>query len=117
MSAIGVKILTGNDFLLLTVLAAATIGTLFMVLSAIGILRLPDVYTRMHAAGKAATLGISALLLGTGLYFHEEGQLVRMVALITLFWVTAPIATTTMARAAYKTSQSRLYLRQDDMRK
>ncbi len=107
--------MTGNDFLLLTVLLTATIGTVFMFFSAIGILRLPDVYTRMHAAGKAATLGISALLLGTGLYFYREGQLIRMVALISLFWITAPIATTTMARAAYRSSQSHLYLRQDDM--
>lgn len=98
------------------VLTIATIGTLFMLISALGIFRLPDVFTRMHAAGKAATLGVSCLLLSTGLFFHAEGQLLRMIALIVLFFVTAPIATTTMARAAYRTRHHKEFLlRHDDM--
>lgn len=90
------------------ILILASIGVLFMLISALGILRLPDVFTRMHAAGKAATLGVSCLLLAAGVYFGALGdpsEFWRMVALIVLFFVTAPIATTTMARAAYRTAQ------------
>lgn len=94
----------------------ALIGTLFMLISALGIYRLPDVFTRMHSAGKAATLGVSCLLLSTGLYFWDDGQFLRMIALIALFFVTAPIATTSMARAAYRnTERAKLNLRMDEL--
>ncbi len=100
----------------LIVVSLASIGTLFLLVSALGILRLPDVLTRMHAAGIAATLGITCLLLATGFYFFAEGQMLRMVALIVLFFVTAPIATTTMARAAYRTGRSdQFVLKHDDL--
>lgn len=100
----------------LIVVTLAAIGTLFLLISAVGILRLPDVLTRMHAAGIAATLGITCLLLATGLHFLAEGQIFRMVALIVLFFVTAPIATTTMARAAYRTGHAdQFVLSHDDL--
>ena len=100
----------------LIVVSLASIGTLFLLVSALGILRLPDVLTRMHAAGIAATLGITCLLLATGFHFIAEGQMLRMVALIVLFFVTAPIATTTMARAAYRTGQAdQFVLAHDDL--
>ncbi len=98
-----------NQFLLdYLILGLATVGVVFMLISALGILRLPDVFTRMHAAGKAATLGVSCLLLAAGVFFRMKGdgsEFWRMVALIALFFVTAPIATTTMARAAYRTAK------------
>lgn len=85
------------------VLLFATIGVAFMCISAVGIVRLPDVYTRMHAAGKAASLGVSCVLVAASLFYPD--YLLRMILLIVLFFVTGPIATTTMARAAYRTSQ------------
>lgn len=99
----------------LLILTLATIGVIFMLLSAIGIVRLPDVYARMHAAAKAATAGVSCVLLATGLYYEE--YLLRMMLLIVLFFITAPIATTTMARAAYRTSEKeeKFFLLYDDM--
>jgi multicomponent Na+:H+ antiporter subunit G len=100
----------------LIVILLAAIGTFFLLVSALGILRLPDVFTRMHAAGTAATMGISCLLLATGVHFLEDGQMLRMIALIFLFFVTAPIATTTMARAAYRISaEDQFVLTYDDM--
>lgn len=99
----------------LAVIILAAVGTAFMLISAIGILRLPDVLSRMHAAGKASTLGVSCILLGAGWYFGG-GELVRAIALIALFYVTAPIASTAMARAAYHfTERSDLYLEHNDM--
>ncbi|HRW07157.1 MAG TPA: monovalent cation/H(+) antiporter subunit G [Caldilineaceae bacterium] len=101
----------------LLILILAGTGVTFMLLSAIGILRLPDVYARMHAAGKAATAGVSCVLLAAGLYY--DAYLVRMVLLIALFFITAPIATTTMARAAYRTSkpEENFSLHYDEMAK
>ena len=91
------------------VLIFALIGVVFMLISSIGVIRLPDVLSRMHAVGKAGTLGVSAVLLSAGLFF-QNGQIWLMVALITLFFVTSPISTAAMARAAYRT---RLHKRED----
>ena len=91
------------------VLILASIGVVFLLISSIGVIRLPDVLSRMHAVGKAGTLGISALLLSAGIYF-QNGQIWLMAALIALFFVTAPISTAAMARAAYRT---RLHKRED----
>jgi len=100
------------------IIVLATIGTFFMLISAIGTLRLPDVFSRMHAAGKAASLGISCLLLAAGFYFGGS-YLIRMIILTILFFITAPIATTAMARAAYRFIEDResLGLRYDEMEK
>jgi multicomponent Na+:H+ antiporter subunit G len=96
-------------------LTLAAIGVFFMFVSAIGIVRLPDVYTRMHALGKTSTLGVSCILLGAGLYFGEW-TLARMVILIALFFITAPISSTTMGRAAYRTDHERNFvLHYDDL--
>ncbi len=86
----------------LVILALALTGTVFMLLSGWGMIRLPDVFARMHAAGMASTLGMMGLLLAAGVYFYDQGRLPTMIALIVLFFVTGPIATTTMARAAYR---------------
>lgn len=101
---------------IVTVLLAA-IGVFFMVVSAVGILRLPDIYLRMHAAGKSATLGVTAILLAAGSHFGSW-ELFRMILLVALFYVTAPVATTTMARATYRTDSERNYvLNFDDLAK
>lgn len=86
----------------IVVLFFALVGTVFMLISGIGLVRLPDVFARMHAAGMASTLGMIGLLLAAGVYFYDQGHLSTMIALIVLFFVTAPIASTTMARAAYR---------------
>ena len=104
--------MTPSEILLLVI---ASIGVFFMFVSAIGIVRLPDVYARMHAAAKASTLGVSCLLLVAGLEFGE-GELFRMVILIVLFFITGPVATTAMARAAYRTDFEReLVLHYDEL--
>jgi monovalent cation/proton antiporter MnhG/PhaG subunit len=65
------------------------IGVIFMLISSIGILRLPDVYSRMHAAGKSTTVGVSFVLLGAGVYFWEQHLFARMVLLIILIFATS----------------------------
>lgn len=98
----------------IAVIILATIGVAFSFISAIGIVRLPDVYARMHAAGKASTLGVTCILLSAAIFFPD--QTVIVLILIALFFVTAPIATTTMARAAYRTDPDREFiLHYDDL--
>lgn len=100
----------------ITVVLLAALGVIFMLISAIGLLRMPDVFSRMHAAGKASTVGIGCLLLSSGVYFWDENMFLRVLMLITLIFVTSPIATAAMARAAYRTGSSRqLHLRHDEM--
>jgi multicomponent Na+:H+ antiporter subunit G len=98
------------------ILTITGIGVAFMLISAIGVVRLPDVFTRMHANGKAATLGISCLMLASGIYYPDYFG--RMFTLVMLFFITAPIATTAMARAAYRVRNpvEKFVLHYDEMR-
>ena len=73
----------------ITILIVAVIGVLFTFISAVGIVRLPDVYARMHAAGKASTLGVSCLLICAGLYYGESELLRRMLAEAVVEEITA----------------------------
>ena len=94
----------------------AAVGVIFMLISAVGLVRLPDVFSRMHAAGKASTVGVSCLLLAAGVHFWNQDLFFRMVLLIALIFATAPISTSAMARAAYKTgSRKGLRLQIDEM--
>ena len=88
----------------IAIVVLASIGVLFSLISSIGIVRLPDVFSRMHAAGKASTLGVITILLAAGIFFPS--QIVMVVVIIFLFLLTAPIATTTMARASYRTNEN-----------
>lgn len=99
-----------------TAVLLAAIGVIFMLISAIGLLRLPDVFSRMHAAGKASTVGVSCLLLAAGVHFWNQDLFFRMILLIALIFATAPISTSAMARAAYRTgSRKGLRLQIDEM--
>lgn len=74
------------------------------VISAIGILRLPDVYTRSHAATKSSTLAVLLSLTGTFIYFwaSENFISVRLLLGIMFVFLTAPVAGHLITRAAYR---------------
>ncbi|KUP05353.1 cation:proton antiporter [Bacillus coahuilensis p1.1.43] len=77
-------------------------GALLALVAAYGVLRLPDVYTRNHAASKSATLGIMLLLFGTFLYFLEDGHFnSRLLLGIAFIFITSPVAGHLLSRAAY----------------
>ncbi len=75
-------------------------GTFFMLVGSIGLLRLPDFYTRAHASGKVDTLGI--LMFLTGLAVFEGFSLTAAKLLLIIFFVafTSPVATHALARRA-----------------
>jgi multicomponent Na+:H+ antiporter subunit G len=74
-------------------------GALFAFLAALGLVRMPDVYNRIQAGTKAATLGVIAMLIGVGfLYPHWWAKLVCIAGFV-LF--TSPVGSSTIARAIY----------------
>lgn len=76
-------------------------GTLFVALAAIGILRMPDIFTRLHAASKAATLGVACLGYALVLHFDEWAIGFRALAFGLVLFLTTPISTHLIARAAF----------------
>jgi multicomponent Na+:H+ antiporter subunit G len=88
------------DFL---IMACMIVGTFLMLISGIGLVRLPDVYCRMHAAGKAGTLGVALLILAPALHFAvtEPFVTVRALAAIVFQMLTTPGATHLLAHACY----------------
>jgi multicomponent Na+:H+ antiporter subunit G len=85
------------------------IGALFVLVAAMGIVRLPDLLMRMHAATKAGTLGAGLLLIAIAVSSPEPGVVARAVATIVFLLLTAPIAAHLIARAAYHTGEAALW--------
>lgn len=77
------------------------IGSIFALGAAVGVVRMPDVYIRMHAATKAGTLGSGLILLAVGLSSGDFGVLVRALAAVVFLIITAPVAAHLLGRAAY----------------
>ncbi len=77
------------------------IGAVFMLLAAIGVLRMPDLYLRMSATSKAATLGVICVMLAAALHFSDFAVTARIIAIIVFLILTAPVAAHKIARAAY----------------
>jgi multicomponent Na+:H+ antiporter subunit G len=83
-----------------TVLVA--IGLFFLVVGTVGLVRLPDVYNRMHATSKATTLGAASIFLGGFAHFGPQGAgLVSLVGIVFLF-LTAPTGAHMISRAAQR---------------
>lgn len=77
------------------------VGSAFTLIAALGLIRLPDVYTRMHAASKAGTLGSGVVLIALGLESGDPGTLTRSLAGVAFFILTAPISAHLLAKASY----------------
>lgn len=84
----------------LVVGAMALVGSVFVLLAGVGVLRFPDVYARMHAATKATTLGIGLIGIATAL--AVEGGRAKTLAAVAFTFVTAPTAAHFVGRAAYR---------------
>ncbi len=76
------------------------IGSFFLLLASIGLLRMPDVYNRMQTATKATTLGALSVLFGVGLLDLAWMPMSIVIALFIL--LTAPVGASALARASYK---------------
>lgn len=83
------------------VIALVFFGTFFMLVAAVGLNRMPDLYTRMHGAAKSTTLGITAIMVAAAVYFSTSEAVTRAILVVLFFFMTAPVATHVLARAAY----------------
>jgi multicomponent Na+:H+ antiporter subunit G len=88
-------------------------GVFFSAVGIIGIIRLPDVYTRIHASGKVSTLGIISLLAGTALMMPEAT--LKLIVLALFLLTTAPVASHAIAAAAYRQGVPRAGAVRDDL--
>jgi multicomponent Na+:H+ antiporter subunit G len=87
--------------------ACLLVGALLALVAAIGILRFPDVLTRMHSATKPQVLGLLLVLLGLGLRLRDVRS-IGLLALVALFQlVTSPIASHMVGRASFRAGQVR----------
>lgn len=77
------------------------IGGFFMFVSALGVLRLPDLFMRMSASTKSATVGVACVLLAAAIHFADLGIDARLLATIAFVFITAPVAAHMIGRAAY----------------
>ncbi|MFB6117544.1 monovalent cation/H(+) antiporter subunit G [Halosegnis sp.] len=91
-----------TDLRALLTVAFIAVGAFFLLVGTVGLLRLPDVYNRMHATSKATTLGAASILLGGFVHFGPQGAgLVSLVAVVFLF-VTAPTGSHMISRSAQR---------------
>lgn len=77
-------------------------GALFTFIGSLGLARLPDFYTRLHAPTKATTLGVGSLLIASALYFSTRGEGISLhEVLVTVFlFITAPVSAHLLSKAA-----------------
>ncbi|WP_067338940.1 monovalent cation/H(+) antiporter subunit G [Stappia indica] len=78
------------------------VGSIFSLIATIGLLRLKDVYMRMHAGSKAGTLGSGLMLIALAVHAGEVDVLTRALAGVVFFLLTAPVAAHLLAKAAYQ---------------
>lgn len=77
-------------------------GAFFGLVAALGVLRMPDIYMRMHAATKAGAFGASLMAIAAVLQFGNLRSFILALLLITFFYLTAPVAAQALGRAAYR---------------
>lgn len=85
--------------ILVAVLALA--GCLLALLAAVGLHRFPDLFCKMHAATKPATLGMLCVALAVGIAVPVNGSFVKLLLVVVLQFLTAPVAAHMVGRAAY----------------
>ncbi len=80
-----------------------SVGVIFIAVAAIGLFRLPDLYTRAHAASKSATLGVMSVLIGVFLHFWliEDHFNPRILLGILFIFMTGPVGGHIMSRSSY----------------
>ena len=75
-------------------------GSVFMVIGALGVIRMPDVFTRLHAASVSDTFGVGLILIGLILVGGLTLVSVKLAFLLAFLFLTGPVATHAVARAA-----------------
>lgn len=77
------------------------VGASFLLLASIGIIRMPDLYSRLQAAAKASTLGAGCVVIALALHFSDFEISIRALLVVGFLFLTTPVAAHVIARAAY----------------
>ena len=75
-------------------------GSFFLIVGAVGLMRMPDVFTRMHATSVSDTLGAGFLLIGMMIEAGFTLVTVKLLVILAVFFFTGPLATHALARGA-----------------
>ena len=81
--------------------ALILLGSALALLAGIGVVRLPDVFARMHAATKPATLGLALICLGAAVSDTQLADIAKLALVVLLQFLTAPVGAHMVGRAAY----------------
>ncbi len=90
------------------------LGLLFILLGVVGILRLPDFYTRLHAMGKCDTLGVALVLIALALYTGLTLSSAKLLLIAVFIGIANPTATHALGRAALKAGLTPWTREEDD---
>src|SRR5690554_196053 len=85
----------------IAIMIIVTLGALFVLLAALGIVRMPDLYLRIAVTTKAATLGVGMILIGAAIYFNEASITTRALAIVFFLLLTAPVGAHLIGKASY----------------
>lgn len=78
------------------------VGSFFLLVGTVGLIRLPNVYNRLHATTKAATLGAASMFLAGFVYFGGQGVALEAIVAIAFLFLTAPTGAHLISRSAQK---------------
>jgi multicomponent Na+:H+ antiporter subunit G len=81
------------------------VGAALALIAAIGLNRFDGVFPRLHAATKPATLGLALVLLGAAVVAAQRGDIAKLLAVVALQFVTAPVGAHLLGRATYHLSR------------
>ncbi|OUJ19174.1 Multisubunit Na+/H+ antiporter MnhG subunit [Methanonatronarchaeum thermophilum] len=82
-------------------IALIAVGTFFFIVGLIGLVRLPDVFTRLHATTKCDTLGVGAILLGLIVYQGFDLTSIKLFMIIFFVYLTNPTAAQIISKGGY----------------
>jgi multicomponent Na+:H+ antiporter subunit G len=80
------------------------VALIFTFAGSLGLLRLPDIFCRMHATGKSSTLGVIGIVLASFIYFSasDAGSSIKELLTIVFVFLGGPVGAHMIARAAYR---------------
>lgn len=78
------------------------LGAFFILVSAVGLIRFPDLFTRMHATTKATSFGLLLIILGTAIYFNLQVVWIKAILVILFIYLTTPLASHSISQSNKK---------------